>query len=252
MATRNKLRAAFFGTRILAIATGCLAVLWGLYVLPIYRSESGVERTANKIIQGQRFGVNVLAEQRPYLEKVEYAVPCRFAAVRAAAIIRMRLLEETADAANLAESKSASVRRAIFRALSCSPADSFLWLALYAISNNQAEPVNADKIKFLRLSYKLGPNEGWISVRRNPITLSMYEELPAEMAQMAVDEFARLVESGFYDEAFYILINPAWRVRDVLLKKLKDVPRAHRAVLAKRLYEHGYDVEVPDIERPVR
>ena len=250
MATRNKLQAAFFGTRILAITTGCLGVLWGLYVLPIYRSESGVERTANKIIQGQRFGVNALAEQWPYLEKVEYAVPCRFAAVRAAAIIRMRLLEETADAVRLAESKSDSVRRAILRALSCSPADSFLWLALYAISNNQAESVNA--VTFLRLSYKLGPNEGWISVRRNPITLSMYEELPADMAQMAVDEFARLVESGFYDEAFYILINPAWRVREVLLKKLKDVPRAHRAALAKRLYEHGYDVEVPDIERPVR
>ena len=252
MATRNKPRAAFFGTRIFAVATGCVAILWGLYVLPIYRSESGLEATANKIIEGQRFGLNALNAQGPYLAKVEYAIPCRFAAVRAAAIIRMRIFEDTIDADNLTESKSNSVRRAIFRALSCSPADSFLWLALYAIGNDQPEPVDADKVKFLRLSYRLGPNEGWISVRRNSIALSIYEELPADMAQMAVDEFARLVESGFYDAAFYILINPGWRVREVLLKKLRHVPRAHRAALAKRLYERGYDVEVPEIERVVR
>jgi hypothetical protein len=156
---------------------------------------------------------------------------------------------ETAASANNRENvderlKSGNVIRSF---LSCSPADPFLWLILYWVESAQ-NGSKADYLKYLRMSYRLGPNEGWIALKRNRVTFTVSEKLPVDMSEYAINEFAGLVEMGFYEQAVEIFTGPAWRVREQLLPRLQNIDERHRRAFADILHTKGYDVAVPGIE----
>jgi hypothetical protein len=133
--------------------------------------------------------------------------------------------------------------------LSCAPADPFLWFILYWLENARSG-FDHKHLEYLRLSYMLGPNEGWIGAKRNRFALAVFEHLPPDLADMAIGEFAHLLESGFHSEVVAIFTGPGWRIRDRLLSGLKNVPKIHREGFAQALYWQGYDVDVPGIRRP--
>jgi hypothetical protein len=107
--------------------------------------------------------------------------------------------------------------------------------------------VNLDRLRFLWLSYSLGPNEGWIAVRRNRLALSVFEALPPDLAEAALNEFARMLKSGLYDDTMSIFIGPGWAIRDQLLSHLTSVPKRYREEFARGLDQRGYDVAVPGV-----
>jgi hypothetical protein len=135
--------------------------------------------------------------------------------------------------------------------LSCSPADPYLWLALYWLASRRSD-FKQDDLKYLRLSYQFGPNEGWIASKRNRLIFESFDRLPPDLANEALDEFVKLVDSSFYPDAVVILTGPAWRMRDLILPRLKNVAERHRKEFAKALYAKGYDVVVPGVEHPDR
>ena len=93
---------------------------------------------------------------------------------------------------------------AIRQSLACSPADPFFWLALYALE--PSAPLN-----YLTASYRLGPNEGWIALKRNPVAFANFDELPDDLRRIVVQEFVRIVEMGnTIDDAMKIFVGPAW------------------------------------------
>jgi hypothetical protein len=65
--------------------------------------------------------------------------------------------------------------------------------------------------------------------------------------ESALNEFARMLRSGFYEETIAKFIGPGWSIRDRLLSHLVDVPKRNREVFAKGLDQRGYDVAVPGI-----
>jgi hypothetical protein len=236
--------------RVGMMALGFAAVRWGMVTLPIYWRQSPLEWMARGIAAGEPFKMEALIGQVPAIEGAEQATFCRPIALRSAAIISLRIAEEEIASNDQAvgDRDMKLLRDAIYRALECSPADAFLWLTLYWLETTGSE-VRPEYLRYLRMSYRLGPNEGWIAVKRNSIALASYEQLPSDIKTLSVHEFADLLESGFYTEVLTVLTNSAWRLRDVLMASIANVPERHRRALADLLYQRGYDVDVPGVNR---
>jgi hypothetical protein len=234
--------------RILVAALGCTAVIWGSVTLPMFWRQSTLELTAKRVIHGEPFKVEALGSELPLIDAVEMAVFCRPAALQSAAIIRLRILEETAAAARHVgvDAYQSSTLSSIRQSLACSPADPFLWLAHFGVENDR-NGFHPDFVKYLRMSYLLGPNEGWIVRKRSYLALSVFDQLPPDLAGMQVNEFAGLLKSRMYSEAVAIFTGPGWPIREVLLSRMKDVPERDRLAFAKNLHDLGYEVVVPGI-----
>lgn len=237
--------------RVFTVLFGAAAIFWGASVLPELWRYPGLERIADRIIAGEPFKTKVLAALVPVAEAAEQERVCDPAALRAAAILRLRLFEinlvgEERDALDpQMEALQDTTRRALY----CLPADSFLWVVLYWVDLNQ-NGYRAKDRAYLRLSYSLGPNEGWVALKRNVFALATFDQLPPKMGEMAIAEFANLLNSGLEDETAAILVGPGWKVRDRLLTKLKDVKEMYRQDFAKALYHNGYNVAVPGVKLP--
>jgi hypothetical protein len=248
---RSISNACFVLIRIFPVALGLAAVTWGVFVLPVFSAQSSINYVANRIIRGEQFGSATLDSQIPKVEELEASKYCNPTGLRSAAIIRLRLAEEANNSGEQQATHTSldSLVDAIDKSLSCSPYDSFLWLALFWAKRVQGE-VGSDKFEYLRLSYRLGPNEGWIAERRNRLAFTVYEELPPDLANDALDEFARLLQSDLYDAAVEIFTGPAWPVRDQILPHLSNVSESRRRHFANILYSKDYDVVVPGIDTP--
>jgi hypothetical protein len=244
-------------TRIFVAAVGCIAVMWGLVTLPIFWRQSTLERTAQWIIKGAAYKPEALAGVIPVIEAMEKTTFCAPTALRSAAIIRLRIAElgQSGNAEEKSDTLNAAAN-AVRESLSCSPADSFLWLALYWLDTAQYGYRPQD-LKYLRLSYQLGPNEGWIALKRNGVTFAMLQSSPywcdrrvcilSKFSEIAINEFVRLVTSGFYVEAAEVFTGPAWPEREAILPHLAGIAEQDRRRFADILHERGYDVDVPGI-----
>jgi hypothetical protein len=237
-----------FIARLLLVIFGCAAVAWGMYALPVFARQVPIERVATHVLAGDQFKSGVLTALLPQVEAAERAEPCSPAAMHSAAIIRTRIAEQAIVDGDDIDTQLSALRGSIRRSLACSPADSFLWVVLYwvEINRNGFQP---DYLKYLRLSYLLGPNEGWIALKRNGYALAIFHQLPPDIADMALAEFPRLLDSGFYAETVAIFTGPGWRERDILLPRLRDVAERHRQAFDRALYKLGYDVTVPGVTR---
>ena len=244
-------------TRIFVAAVGCIAVVWGLVTAPVFWRQSTLERTAQWIIKGVAYKPEAVTGLVPAIEPVEKTTFCAPTALRSAAIIRLRIAE-LGQSGN-AEEKSDTLNAAansVRESLSCSPADLFLWLALYWLGTAQHGYSPAD-LKYLRLSYLLGPNEGWIALKRNGVTFAMLQSSPdwcdqrvcilSGFSELAINEFVGLVKSGFYDDAVEVFTGPAWPERELILPRLAGISEPDRRRFADVLHRRGYDVNVPDI-----
>ncbi len=236
--------------RIFVIVLGCLAVTWGLAVFPAFWRESPIERTARWIIAGKPYRIEALLGQLSVVDEARNFVYCHPVALRTAAIIRLRLMDEAISAKEQQkiESQIDSLVDSIRSSLSCSPADPFLWLILYWAESTQ-NGFRPDDIKYLRMSYRLGPNEGWIGLKRNPITFAVSEKISGDLTEYAINEFIGLLKTGFYEQTVQIFTGPAWGMHEQLLLRLQNVSERHRRIFANILYTKGYDVAVPGIER---
>jgi hypothetical protein len=237
--------------RTLTIALGCMGVAWGLATFPVFRAQAPLQEVASRIVQGQSFRVEALQELVAPMESAETGGFCRPAALRAIATIRLRIFEEVFAAAQRTaiDASLGAARHAAMKSLACTPADPFTWLMLFWLENTAAGFQSAH-LAYLQMSYRLGPNEGWIALKRNPLALAVFEQLPPDLADMAIREFARLVETGLYAEAAAILTGPGWRLRDRLLGRLDGIAHHHRRAFAKMLHDQGYEIAIPGVKMP--
>jgi hypothetical protein len=137
----------------------------------------------------------------------------------------------------------------IRKSLASAPADPFLWTVLFWLENTQ-KGFKRDRLEYLQMSYLLGPNEGWIGVKRSRFAFALFRSLPPDLAEKTVREFARLVGSNYHSQAADILGGPGWPIRSILLAGLKDVDEESLQVFSKTLYRRGYNLQVPGVDRP--
>jgi hypothetical protein len=234
--------------RPFAVLLGVVALVWGCVTLPVLWRQLPIEHTADAVINGDAFRPHTFDPLLPVIEQIEQADYCRPSALHWAAIIRLRLVEDAiaAGAHDQIDARLGALDSTIHRALACNPTDSFFWMVLTWVEGVREGP-RQDQLTYLRLSYQLGPNEGWIADRRNRLALSMFNRLPPDLAGAAVDEFGHMVQSWIYLDTIAIFTGPGWPIRGRLLASLKDVGQAQRDAFARALYQKGYNVDVPGV-----
>ncbi len=238
--------------RALLMAFGGAAIAWGLATLPFFWHVSSIERSAKRIIAGEPYKSDLLSTQLDHFRSIEKRSYCRPTASRAAAIVTLRQTESAADAKTQAIAERLKrLDDSIISALSCSPADPFLWMVLYwvRLSENVSLP---EALKFLHMSYRLGPNEGWIALKRNRLSFSIFSKLPADMAEQALEEFVALVDTNFIEDAADIFVGPAWPERDMIVPRLARVPLQNRQWFSDAIRARGRDITIPGTTPPQR
>jgi hypothetical protein len=225
MKVTNLVTAHYILARSFIVIAGCIGVWWGVIGLPTFWRESSTVRIASQVIAGEPFRVEILARQLPIIDSIKTSAYCRPAALRSAAIIQLRTVEVAASANDHehVDKDLTSLGNMIRSSLSCSPADPFLWLALYWVEETK-HGFRSDDLKYLRMSYRLGPNEGWIGIKRNRLAFMEFDQLPADLAESTINEFVGLAETNFQEQIAEIFFGPARNERNAILARLKYIP----------------------------
>src|SRR5579862_3889675 len=173
---------------ILAIA-GATAMAWAIAVFPVFWSENVIVDVARAVIAGEVFKSDVLAAVDAPTE-AGGGPTLRSAVLGKAAEIRLRQAEDALRAGDpeVIKLKLESLTRIVQESLRNAPDDPFLWLVSFWLdtSRNGVQPNN---LRFLRMSYELGPYEGWIAVKRNPVALAFFSASPNDLAERTISEF---------------------------------------------------------------
>jgi hypothetical protein len=195
-----------------------------------------VRPVADDILAGESFKPDTLLPLIPTIQRVERDANCHPMALRSTAVVRLYLSER--------DSLSTTPGNAIRRALACTPTDSFLWLALFSAEMAQ-NGLRGDYFQYLRMSYQLGPHEGWIALKRNRVVVPILHQLPNDLAEAAVNEFAELVDNQLYPDAADILLGAGLEARDKLVLSLVRVRDRNLEQFAVILRARGYDLPLP-------
>ncbi len=231
--------------RSCVVIIGSIAVSWGLIEFPIFWRDSSAERVAGQIISGDQFTTQTLTQQLSILSSTQNSNYCSPIALRSAAIIQLRMTEVSTPSDDYGDKQLTSLRDVIRSSLSCAPADPFLWLALYWVAS-MTNPLGQDDLQYLRMSYELGPNEGWIAIKRNYVAFKTFQRLPRDLAEATIKEFILLVENNFFAAAADIFIGPASPERGLILSHLEELTGEQRRSFADALSKRGYDSDMLD------
>ena len=237
----------FCRSRLRCSGVGCRRIsnfLAGVFTRPHCQSNNLLVNNLNS---------SLLAKQLSVAERIDKSAYCRPSVTRSAAIIRLRLLEQRSPESSSALSDAQDLQASIKKSLACAPSNPFFWTVLYWLSSQTSSRVPPD---YLRLSYKLGPNEGWIALRRNRLAFTLFEKLPKDLQKSAIAEFVRLLNNdfepngGLYAAVLDILVGPAWQVRDQITPYLMNLPRRNRESLVRDLSAKGFDLALPGVKQP--
>jgi hypothetical protein len=197
-------------SRLFLISIGVFSLGWAAITFPVFWSDARLDYTADRILDGELFKPETLQRLLVGAGSARTSWP-RPQALRSAAIIRLRLAEESSKAEGAEPHGPAidefAVAQSVRRSLSAVPADSFLWLQLFRLERRRGD-YSEDDFAYLRMSYLLGPHEGWVAVERNQLAIGIFAELPRDVAKSALTEFKDLVASAYYREAVTILAGP--------------------------------------------
>ena len=238
-----------FAARFLTIGLGLAAIGWAGFVAPVAWRQASAAPLGNKIVFGEGFKPGVLEQYLAAAQPDAGDGLCQPLTERAVAAARLRLAEEAlsdGDSGLIGRTEAAG-DAALRRSLSCTPSDAFLWFALFWMQNSR-QGFQPDNLKFLLLSYRTGPNEGWLAIRRNRIAIAIYPALPDDLKQAAADEFVQLVNSGLITEAATILAGPGAPIRTMLLARLHGIDENKLRYLAALLAGAGIDNPFPELD----
>ena len=236
--------------RVFTICLGFAAAGWAGFIAPVAWRQASMAPLGTKIIAGERFKPGVLEQ---YLTTEQAGVGgdglCQPLTQRALAVARLRLAEEAISDghADLIGQTQSEGEAALRRSLSCTPTDAFLWFALFWMENSM-RGLQEKNFELLRLSYRTGPNEGWIAIRRNRLAIALYPGLPVDLKQAAADEFVQLVKSDLITEAAEIFAGPGTPVRSMLLQRLQGVDEKKLRFLSILLAGKGIDDAFPEFD----
>jgi hypothetical protein len=236
--------------RILIVMTGIASIWWAVVAMPRFRPEAGIKQIVEHIVAGETYKPDVLDAAIAKLKEKEPVLRPSILSKGAVVHLRQALDAVRSDQTDVIDSRLDVLRQAIDEALTRTPGDPLLWLVRFSVANTD-DALTPERLDYLRLSYQLGPNEGWIAVGRNRLALAIYPSLPSDLAEGAISEFVGLVRSELYELAADNLAGPGWPIRHLLLTSLRQLSEKNRrtfaAVLNKRELE---DVSVPGVDPP--
>ena len=224
------------------------ALIWTILVFRTFWIEAPIVGAAAHIVSGDRYKPETLEGLLSLFRKLPSD---RRRSLDKFAILQLRQAENAISSGDQSSTNlfidAATV--ASTEALTRSPTDSFQWLALFSLSNLKYG-ANPEYVRFLRMSYEYGAQEGWIAARRLPVALELFSSLPQNLREAALIEFVNLVNSEMYSEAADVADRAGRLLRFVLFARLKDVSVQKRQSFAATVFQRNLDdVPIPGIER---
>jgi hypothetical protein len=236
-------------SRGLSIIIGACAIVWALNVFVVYRREAPIVDVARRAMSGEKFNEVQLGIARKVLEEAPSSARIHSAGLDSLALVSLLLAEQELKEGKRAPTDLADLQFVVGTTLAASPTNSFAWL-IGAWIKSQKEVAGSD-LSMLRMSYRTGPYEGWISVMRIPMALAILSSLSGDLAEQALTEFGGLVRSRLFAEAANILAGPGWVVREQLLGRTADLDEEVRREFARVLRSKDIDVKVHGVELPL-
>ena len=236
--------------RLFVATVGISGMLWAAAVVPVFWTDSTLVGVAKAVAVGEIFKPEILAAIDTRTEGDSWVI--RSSVLSSVVMIRLRRVEDAMKAGDPGriDKSLQSLSRIIDQALSNAPNDSFLWLSRYWLFNTR-NGSRSEYLPYLKMSYELGPYEGWISTKRSRVALAAFSELSNDLADRAISEFVGLVRWGFFVEAADIAGGPARPIQKVLFPRLKNLKYEQRRAFAQIIYQRELDdVPVPGIEPP--
>ena len=207
---------------------GIFAVAWGGWSLPVFKAEASPQFVAAKILHGDSYKMPRLLLTERQTEAVAASYPfCNPAALHSLTAIRLGIFKNTIGGSDptLFDSSSDALYDAARQTLTCSPADSFVWLTLFWIDAAR-HGLTAENENYLRMSYITAPNEAWIALWRSRLLFALFNGLPPNLADDAVNDFINLVNTYVLIwETAAIFENTSQTARDHIVGRLKDGER---------------------------
>lgn len=236
---------AALGFRVALALLTMAAVAWGAWAVGGFWRAAGIAQIADRVLYGDPFPLPDLLALEPRLLGAETG-PCAPRAVRSASIIRLRIAERTLDTADLAhlDRRLETLDRSLRASLACTPSDAFLWLALFWTQTTRQGFAPSD-LALLRMSFRHGPNEGWVALRRIRIALPLYDQLAPDLQAGVRADFAGIARAGFVLPVADILGGVGRGREAILLPLLAGMRDLDRDALARVLSERGSPVVVP-------
>lgn len=236
--------------RIFICCLGLGAVGWGVYLFPTFWRQAPLVQLASELLRGHTFSGQVLQDDARELETEGTASFCNATELRAASVLRQTILDAAIAAKDLKGFAAAYLPayETTRKALLCAPSDSFSWLSLFWL-DAAVQGIRPDNTNYLRLSYSLGPNEGWICLRRNRLAVAAFAKLPPDLQEAAINEFVKLVDTVWaHSDAADIFIRAAPEVQNRMIAALESANPFARAVFARTLRDRGLDFKIPGVE----
>jgi hypothetical protein len=258
MATPNKRadRAWAASSRIargVTLVFGISAIFWSVQIFPTLMQQDAVKQIASEVLSGNRFKSGFLNKVIRENESAQ-ASACNPSVAHDMVILSAAVVDEAATSADKTAIDRAygQANDTARRSIACTPTDSFAWLTLFWLASaKQGFSPEADL--YLRMSYRLGPNEGWISLWRNRLVMAIYSQLPGDLANEAVNEFIRLLETGrVYSDMANIFVGTTETARNRISERLKTSNATSTRIFAEVLSEKGVDANFNGVERSNR
>lgn len=249
-----RVSAAQYLLRATVSLLGLAAIVWGGSLFPVFWNQAALARVASEVVQAHTFKSQSLLDEVRNAEPSQRSSLCSPTTLHDLVLLRLSILNSAIAAANLTQVETAytSLYDLTKKALACSPADPFVWLALFWLDARR-HGLQPDNERYLRLSYALGPYEGWIALWRNRLAVAVFAQLPADLADDAIGEFVKLVDTGrLYPETVAIFARAAPAARTRIVERLKAANAISRQIFARALYDEGLDINIPGVDRPAR
>jgi hypothetical protein len=238
--------------RTIAVTLGALGIIWGVLLLPRFWQATSLNHMAAEFVQGHVFTQKAMAQVALQAEPELSSPLCNPPELHNAVVLHLAMLNDGLARKNqsLVEQSYDALYELGGKALACVPSDGFTWLTLFWI-DAEKRGLRPENLAYLHLSYEVSPNEGWISLWRNRLAMTMFDRLPPELANKALDEFVILLDTGqSYDQMASIFESAPADVRRRIVQQLRAASPLTRQIFARVLYDRGLDVTIPDTAMP--
>jgi hypothetical protein len=237
--------------RAIAVALGALGIIWGVLLLPRFFQAASLNHVAAEIVQGHVFTHKAMAQEALKAEPEVSLSLCDPTDLHNAVVLRVAMLNDdlAQKKQSLVDQLYASLYELARNALACAPSDGFTWLTLFWVDATK-RGLRSENLAYLRMSYEVSPNEGWIALWRDRLAMTVFDRLPPELASKALDEFVRLLDAGQLNEMASIFESAPANVQQRILQQLKAANPIARQIFARVLYDRGLDIVIPDTAIP--
>jgi hypothetical protein len=228
-----------FIQRALTLAIGGLGLVWGITVLPGSKTADDYRDIEARLLRFETFSPTILARTFESPDSRGLTV-CDTHSQRAMLLMEMPLADAAlrSGAADEFDRRVRSLEARSRQILSCTPRESFVWLAAFDLQLLHGE-LNEHTFDLLAMSYQTSRNEAWISIRRNSVAMPFVPVAPEPIRDEILSEFQRLVQFGFVEIAARSYLNASPPTRLLLQARVEQLDSSQQRAFSGALQELG-------------